>query len=95
MVGASADNADAYPVALVPAGESIDDVDAVARVEEVNGTLAIDAPDLERRLVASKIETHVRDFQMRAVLKATLQQNAGEACATRQGCGEFLDRVHA
>lgn len=77
MVGASADNADAYPVALVPAGESIDDVDAVARVEEVNGTLAIDAPDLERRLVASKIKTHVGDFQMRATLKPPCNRMRG------------------
>jgi hypothetical protein len=46
MVGTSADNADAYPVALVPAGESIDDVDAVAGVEVVDSTLTVDAPDL-------------------------------------------------
>jgi hypothetical protein len=46
MVGASADNAHADPVALVPAGEAIDDVDALAGVEVVNGTLTVDAPDL-------------------------------------------------
>ena len=46
MVGASTHNTDAYPVALVPAGESIDDIDAVPGVEVVNGTLAVDAPDL-------------------------------------------------
>lgn len=50
VVGAGADNADAYPVALVPAGESIDDVDAVPGVEVVDGTLAVDAPDLGRRV---------------------------------------------
>ena len=46
MVGTSADDADAYPVALVPAGESIDDVDAVAGVEVVDSTLTVDTPDL-------------------------------------------------
>lgn len=47
MVGAGADDADAYPVALVPAGKAIDDIDAVAGVEVVDGTFAIDTPDLE------------------------------------------------
>lgn len=47
VVGAGADDADAYPVALVPSCEAVDDVDAVAGVEVVNGTLAVDAPDLE------------------------------------------------
>jgi hypothetical protein len=46
MVGASADDTHADPVALVPAGEAIDDVDALAGVEVVNGTLTVDAPDL-------------------------------------------------
>ena len=47
MVGASADDSYADPVPLVPAGESIDNVDAVSCVEIVNSTLAVDAPDLE------------------------------------------------
>jgi hypothetical protein len=47
MVGASADDTNAYPVALVPAGESIDDIDAIPGVEVINGTLTVDAPDLE------------------------------------------------
>ena len=46
MVGASANHTDAYPVALVPAGEAIDDVDAFSGVEKVDGTLTVDAPDL-------------------------------------------------
>jgi hypothetical protein len=47
MVGASAHDTNAYPVALVPAGESIDDIDAIPGVEVINGTLTVDAPDLE------------------------------------------------
>jgi hypothetical protein len=47
VVGTSAHDTDAYPVALVPAGESIDNIDAVAGVEVVNSTLTVDAPDLE------------------------------------------------
>lgn len=50
MVGAGADNAHADAVALVPAGKAIDDVDAVAGVEVVDGALAVDSPDLEQGL---------------------------------------------
>ena len=46
MVGTSADDAHADPVALVPSCEAIDDVDAVPGVEVINGTFAVDAPDL-------------------------------------------------
>jgi hypothetical protein len=50
MIGASAHHADAYPVALVPAGVSVDDIDAVPGVEVVNGTFAVDPPDLDKLL---------------------------------------------
>jgi hypothetical protein len=50
MVGTSADDANAYPVALVPAGEAINDVDAVPGVEVVDGTLTVDTPDLDETL---------------------------------------------
>ena len=46
MVGASADNANVDAVALIPAGETIDNVDAVAGVEVVDSALAVDTPDL-------------------------------------------------
>jgi hypothetical protein len=46
MVCAGADDADAYPVALVPAGKAIDDVDAVTGVEVVDCAFAVDSPDL-------------------------------------------------
>jgi hypothetical protein len=46
MVGAGADDTDANTVLFVPAGVTIDDVDAVAGVEVINGTLAVDLPDL-------------------------------------------------
>lgn len=44
-------------VLLVPTGEAINDIDAVSSVEEVNSSLAVDAPDLIGVLVtmASKI----------------------------------------
>lgn len=58
MVGAGANHADAYPVALVPTGESIDDVDAIPSVEVVNGTLAVDTPDLQVPLATAR-QTHV------------------------------------
>jgi hypothetical protein len=46
MVGTSADNTDADAVSLIPAGETINDVDAVAGVEVVDSTLTVDPPDL-------------------------------------------------
>jgi hypothetical protein len=46
MVSTRADNTDVDAVALVPAGETIDNVDAVTSVEVVDGTLAVDTPDL-------------------------------------------------
>lgn len=46
VVGSGANNADVDAVALVPAGEAIDDVDAGAGIEVVDGTLAVDFPNL-------------------------------------------------
>jgi hypothetical protein len=50
MIGAGADHADAYPVALIPSGKSINDIDAVSGVEVVDSTLTVDTPDLETTL---------------------------------------------
>jgi hypothetical protein len=52
MVGASADNANVDAVALVPAGEAIDNVDAVTGVEVVDSALAVDTPDLFGKIVS-------------------------------------------
>lgn len=46
VVSTSADNANADAVALIPAGVTIDDIDAVAGVEVIDGTLTVDTPDL-------------------------------------------------
>jgi hypothetical protein len=46
MVGTRADNTNVDAVALVPAGETIDNIDTVASVEVVDSTLAVDTPDL-------------------------------------------------
>lgn len=53
MVCASADNANVDAVTLVPAGETIDNVDTVAGVEVVDGTLTVDAPDLRNTMLAT------------------------------------------
>jgi hypothetical protein len=47
VVGASADNADANTVALIPASIAVNDIDAVTGVEVVDSTLTVDAPDLQ------------------------------------------------
>jgi hypothetical protein len=47
MVGARADDTDADTVALIPASETINHVDAVSGVKVVDGTLTVDTPDLE------------------------------------------------
>jgi hypothetical protein len=46
MVGTSTDDTDADAVTLVPAGETIDNIDTVASVEVVDSTLTVDTPDL-------------------------------------------------
>ena len=50
MVSPGADNTDVESVSLIPASESVDDIDAAPGVEVVDGPLSIDAPDLQRRL---------------------------------------------
>ena len=47
MVGASTDDTDADAVLLIPAGVTIDNVNTVAGVQVVDGTFAVDLPDLE------------------------------------------------
>lgn len=46
MVSTSADDTNADAVLLVPAGITVDDIDAVAGVEVVDSTLTVDLPDL-------------------------------------------------
>jgi hypothetical protein len=48
VVSASANHADSDPVALVPSGVTINDVDSVPGVQVVDSTLAVDSPDLKR-----------------------------------------------
>jgi len=48
VIGASAHHAYTYPVAFVPAGVAIDDVDTVPGVEVINGTFTIDTPYLNK-----------------------------------------------
>lgn len=52
MVGTSADNSDAYPVALVPAGKSINNIDAISGVQVIDSTLTVDTPDLGGQLAS-------------------------------------------
>jgi hypothetical protein len=54
VVGASADNANANTVALIPASITIDDIDAVTGVEVVDSTLTVDTPDLENGLASCR-----------------------------------------
>lgn len=46
MVGTGTDDPDVDAVPLIPASKAIDHIDAIARVEVVDGTLAVDSPDL-------------------------------------------------
>jgi hypothetical protein len=46
VVGAGTDDADVEPVSLIPAGKSVDHVDAASGIKVVDGALSIDAPDL-------------------------------------------------
>ena len=55
VVSTSADNANADAVALIPAGVTIDDIDAVAGVEVVDSTLTIDTPDLWGKMLVTSL----------------------------------------
>jgi hypothetical protein len=46
MVGTRANNADLDSVALIPSCEAVDNVDSVSCVQVVNGTFAVDLPNL-------------------------------------------------
>jgi hypothetical protein len=46
VIGTRTHNPHADPVALVPAGEAIDDIDAIPGIEIINCSFAVDAPDL-------------------------------------------------
>ena len=48
MVCTSANNTDSDSIALVPSGIAIDNIDSVPGIQVINGTLAIDPPDLKR-----------------------------------------------
>lgn len=49
VVGSGADNAHIDPVTVIPACEAIDDIDPISGVEIVDGTFAVDEPDLSGR----------------------------------------------
>lgn len=46
MVGTSTDNTDSNSVAFIPASKAIDDVNSVSGVQVVDGTFAVDPPNL-------------------------------------------------
>ena len=49
MIGTCTDDTNTDAVTLVPAGKAINDIDAVASVQVIDGTLTVDTPDLEER----------------------------------------------
>jgi len=46
MVSTGTDDANADSVALIPASEAVDDIDAIPSVQVINSTLSVDSPDL-------------------------------------------------
>jgi hypothetical protein len=55
VVCTSTDDSDSDSVALIPAGVTIDNVDAVSGVEVVDGTFSVDLPDLYGKTWSAKI----------------------------------------
>jgi hypothetical protein len=53
MVGTSTDNPDLDSVFLIPSCEAVYDVDTISGIEVVNGTFAVDSPDLITNLLAN------------------------------------------
>jgi hypothetical protein len=84
VIGASAHHADAYPVALVPAGKSIDDVDAVPGVEVVNGTFTVDSPDLVNLLARETGDT--REVFSPEDIVTVVHADAGQPSPRRGTC---------
>lgn len=52
MVGTRADDADLDLVFLVPSCETVHNVNSISRVQVVNGTFAVDSPDLIKNNVS-------------------------------------------
>jgi hypothetical protein len=95
MVGTGADDADAYPVALVPAGEAINDVDAVPGVEVVDSTLTVDTPDLDERLARDQ-DAHVMVCRMdRWKLSRHAGADAGQPSPRTATCRDASSIGHA
>ena len=46
MVSAGADDSNIDSISLIPAGKTIDDIDAISRIQIVNSPFAVDSPDL-------------------------------------------------
>jgi hypothetical protein len=57
VVGTSANNANADAVALIPAGVTIDDIDAVTGVEVVDSTFTVDTPDLSGCMLVTSLRS--------------------------------------
>lgn len=56
MVGTSADDSDLDLVFFVPSRITINNVNTISRIQVIDGTLAVDTPDLEEKNNVSKIE---------------------------------------
>jgi hypothetical protein len=90
MVSTSAHHADAYPVALVPASISVNNINAVPGVEVIDRTFAVDAPDLDGGVSESQTED-----SRATLLGTTIWDVAGVRCGAAepqrrhvQGCGK-------
>lgn len=46
MIGSGADDPNLDPVLLVPSSKSVYDIDAISGVQVVNGSFAVDLPNL-------------------------------------------------
>ena len=67
MVGSSTDDADADPIPFIPASKTVDDIDAISRIQVVDSSLAIDFPSLLNPDVRKglKMNGHVLHFPIR------------------------------
>ncbi len=96
MVGACADNSDIDPILLIPAGIAVDNIDSIAGVEVVDGSFAIDLPNLKKSgwsvsrmvLVCSKKQGYLAD-EFRALSASGKGHRLGEDCS----CASLLHQV--
>jgi hypothetical protein len=83
MVGAGANNSDANTVLLIPASETIDNINTASGVEVIDSTLTVDLPDLRSHGLVNRSPPNV--VLGRGLLDNSLVKRRSASLSTRVG----------